>query len=372
MSGVSPTEQVVRIGVVVPLSGGEELFGSQGLQGVQLAVEELNTGRNSSGLRYEIVVHDEKTNDAVASKLTEKVIVEDNVIAVVGPTSSKDRNAMMAVCEKLHTPLLYGTDYEGGCYSRYLFCYSPIPAHYVDPLVPYLKETYPPLPGQRSGFFLLGTDYVWPKQIFVSFKAKMAELDINYTESLLPFPVVNWEPIINDILASNCQVVVVCLIGTDGQNFLTAFAKRNIPRSIQICVMAFNENYMNGLPPECVEGVITCTHFLSTLNQPETKDFVARSQRMFPSSVTSYMVESHYGLIKLLDSAIRRTGNSLDKERIIDAFGDQDIVVGNGHVFMRKEDHHMILNMVIAEVKNGVLVVTKNIGQVVPPLQNGL
>ncbi|MEI2715439.1 MAG: transporter substrate-binding protein [Candidatus Nanopelagicales bacterium] len=47
-------------------------------------------------------------------QLTEKVITEDRVLAVMGPTSSADRNAMLAICTQHRTPLLYATDYEGG------------------------------------------------------------------------------------------------------------------------------------------------------------------------------------------------------------------------------------------------------------------
>ena len=66
------------------------------------------------------MVLDEETNSEVAIKQTEKVrqfslkiimlkaILQENVICVCGPTSSKDRDAMLTVCERLKTPLLYG------------------------------------------------------------------------------------------------------------------------------------------------------------------------------------------------------------------------------------------------------------------------
>ena len=94
--------------------------------------------------------------------------------------------------------------------------------------------------------------------------------------------------------------------------------------------MAFNENYMRGLAPESVEGVITCTHFVSSLASSEAKKFVAKSQAMFQSSVTryrelsplanssSYMVESHYGLILMLDMAIdlAKSTNKVPREHL--------------------------------------------------------
>jgi branched-chain amino acid transport system substrate-binding protein/urea transport system substrate-binding protein len=79
----------------------------------------------------------------------------------------------------------------------------------------------------------------------------------------------------------------------------------------------------------------------------------------------SYFAESHYGLLMFLKDAIEKVGTD-DKEQIIDAMGDQSLVFGNGPVTMRAMDHHMILNMLIAEVSDGKLVMTEDIGPVAP------
>jgi ABC-type branched-subunit amino acid transport system substrate-binding protein len=130
--------------------------------------------------------------------------------------------------------------------------------------------------------------------------------------------------------------------------------------------MAFNENYMVGLSDEEVEGIVTCAPFLSNLDKPETKSFVERQKKMFgPDTVVSYFAESHYGLLMFLKNAIEKVGAD-DIEKIIDAMGDQTLTMGNGTVTLRKSDHHMILNMLIAEVSNGKLIMKKDIGPVAP------
>ena len=54
------------------------------------------------------------------------------------------------------------------------------------------------------------------------------------------------------------------------------------------------------------------------------------------------------------------------KEKIINAMGDQTLMMGNGPVTLRASDHHVILNMLIAEVSNGRLLMKKDIGPVAP------
>lgn len=352
----------IKIGIVLPLSGAEELFGSQGLQGAKMAVAEINAvGGVLGGRPFKLIIEDEKTDLKTAIEKTEKVILQDRVIAVMGPTSSAHRNAMIEICTKHRTPLLYATDYEGGCCYRYLFCYSPIPDHYVKPLVPYLME--------KSGesFYVIGADYVWPIKIGEAFKKEVFQLGGSIVgEEFLPFDTKDFKSNLQKIVDSKADHVVMMLLGADGQIFIRQFAALGLKKNITLTVMAFNENYMVGLAREEVEGIVTCAPFLANLDRPEARDFVSRQKKLFgPNTVVSYFAESHYGLIMFLKNAIEKAKTD-DKEKVIDAMGDQTLVVGNGLVTLRASDHHMILNMLIAEVKGGNLVMTKYIGPVAP------
>ena len=355
-------KQAVRIGVVLPLSGDEELFGSQGLQGAQMAVSEINAAGGVLGGRpLELVIEDEKTDLKTAVEKTEKVILQDKVTAVMGPTSSAHRDAMIKICTRHRTPLLYGTDYEGGCCYRYLFCYSPIPDHYVKPLIPYLMQNY------GKAFYLLGADYVWPIQMSDAIKAEVLRSHGNIVgEEYLAYEVKEFDGYLNKIVQSGATIVVMMLSGLAGQIFIRRFSELGLQQKVKLVVPAFNENYLTGLGKKEAEGIVTCNPFLANLNRPEAKDFVSRQKKMFgPTTVVSYFVESHYGLILFLKNALEKAKTD-DKEKVIDAMGDQTLVVGNGPVTLRASDHHMILNMLIAEVKVGELVMTKYIGPVAP------
>jgi len=352
----------IKIGIVLPLSGAEELFGSQGLQGAKMAAAEINAAGGVLGGRpFELIIEDEETKLDLAVEKTEKVIVEDKVTAVMGPTSSAHRDAMIEICIKHKTPLLYATDYEGGCCFRYLFCYSPIPDHYVKPLVPYLMEKY------GDSFYIIGADYIWPIKIGEAFKKEVSEKGGKILgEEYLPFDTQDFKSNLERIQDSGTKNIIMMLLGSDGQFFIKQLTSLGLKASTTLTVMAFNENYMVGLSNEEVEGIVTCAPFLANLDKPESKSFVSRQKEMFgPDTIVSYFAESHYGLLMFLKDAIKKVGTD-DKEQIIDAMGDQSLVFGNGPVTLRAMDHHMILNMLIAEVSDGKLVMTEDIGPVAP------
>jgi ABC-type branched-subunit amino acid transport system substrate-binding protein len=179
----------------------------------------------------------------------------------------------------------------------------------------------------------------------------------------------DFRPYLAHIADSGANVGILTLLGADAQRFLRQFSELGLNKSVKLAVMAFCESFLPGLNKDEVEGIITCVPFLESLDRPETRDFVERQKRMFgPETVVSYFAESHYGLVMFLKNAIEKA-QSDHMEMVIDQMGDQTLTVANGEVTLRASDHHMVLNMVIAEVRGGKLMAKEYIGPVAPSNQ---
>ena len=355
----------VKIGVVLPLSGGFEIYGNLGVRGAKMAVAEINAaGGVLDGRPLELIIEDNKTDPKTAVEKAKKLILRDKVVAVVGPVSSAARDAMTPVAEKYKTPLLYGIDYEGGVCNRYVFLYSAIPAHDMDKLIPYLGKKY------GKTFYIFGYDYVWPHKMTAAIKSNVDKIGgkvvgIEYT----PFGVKDFAPTIQKISRSGAKILMLIVPGADGFTFIKQFTDFGLKDKIKIVALASDENYLLALTAGQSEGIFTALPFLASLDKPEARDFVARQKKMFGhDTVVTWATGSHYGLIMLLKEAIDKTG-SLDREKIIDNMGALTITVGNGPETMRASDHHMILNMLIGKFTGGKLVVEKDLGSITPPDQ---
>ena len=349
----------IKIGIVLPLSGGLELFGQQGIQGAKMAVAEINAaGGVLGGRQFELIVEDNKTDPKTAVEKAKKLILRDEVHAILGPITSANRDAMTPHMSKLRTPLLYATDYEGGVCNRYVFCYSAIPDHYIKPFIPYLIDNY------GDSFYLFGADYVWPHKMNAAIKTAIAaQKGSVLAEEYTPFGVKDFATTIQKIRKSGAKVLILTLPGADGQTFVKQFGEFGLKEQVKIAFMGFNDNYMSGLTGEQAEGIITCNHFIQSLDRADSKDFVARQHKMFGSeAIVSFYADSHYGILMLFKQAIEKA-KSDDKEKIIDAMIGQKVVAANGTVTMHS-DHHMTLNMLIAEVIGGNLSLKKYIGPI--------
>jgi ABC-type branched-subunit amino acid transport system substrate-binding protein len=355
----------IKVGVLQPLSGGLEVLGQQGVQGTQLALEEANKeGGMLGGRMFEMVVADDKTDPKTAVERTQELIQRDRVIAIFGPVTSANRDAIQPTIERFKTPLFYATDYEGGVCSRYIVCYSALPEHWVNPFVPWLKEKY------GDSFYLFGSDYVWPQKMNAAVKKVVNEIGGTVVgEEYTPFNVKDFTTTVRKIEGSGAKVLILDVVGADAITFVKQFTAAGVKSKVRLAWLGYSENYLSGLTQEESEGVVTVANFIPTLDKPEAKAFVAKVKARFgDNAVVSNTVDAHYMLTRFFIEGLKRAGSD-DKEKLIDSVIDQRLQSGNGMVYLRPDDRHVDLNVVIAETVNKTLVLRKDIGPVKAPSQ---
>ncbi len=353
-------QEVVRLGVLQPLSGGLEVLGQQGVQGVQLAVEEANdAGGVLDGRKIELVIADTKTDPKTSVERTTELIQRDRVTAICGPVTSANRDAIRPTIERYKTPLLYATDYEGGVCSRYITCYSALPEHWVNPFIPHVHANY------GDSFYLFGSDYIWPQKMNEAIRRVAEQVGGKVVgEEYTPFGVKDFTSTIRKIDGSGAKVVVITVVGADAITFVKQFVAAGGKAKSKIAFFGYSENYLSGFTKEESEGIVCPANFIATLDRPEAKAFVAKVKgRYGEGAVVSNTVDAHYNLTRFFIEGIKRAGAD-DKEAITDAMVDNTLLSGNGEVYLRPQDRHVDLNVLIATTTDGALVLEKYVGRV--------
>lgn len=353
----------VKLGVLMPFSGGLELFGEQAMQGIEMLVDETNNAGGVLGRQIEIVKADNRTDPKTSVERVQELIRRDQVDAVIGPVTSSARDAMKSSIERGRKPLLYAIDYEGGVCSDYIACYSPLPAHYVDPLVPYLMEAV----GKKV--YLFGADYVWPQKMNEAISKSVAATGGTVVgEEYTPFGVKDFSTTIRKIEESGAETVILSLPGADGVTFIKQFTAAGMKNKARLAFLGFNENYLPGLSAAESEGIIGCSAFIQTLDRPESIDFVARQKvRYGDDVVVSNYVDSHYGITKFFLEAMKRADTD-ETDKIMQALPG-NLTIANGEVTMRADDKHVDLNMLIFEARDQKLQMQKYVGKIIAPNQ---
>jgi branched-chain amino acid transport system substrate-binding protein/urea transport system substrate-binding protein len=266
--------ETIKVGVLQPLSGGLESLGQQGVDGTQLAVEEANEAGGVLGRMLELVIADDKTDPKTAVERARELIQRDKVIAIFGPVTSANRDAIQPTVERFKTPLFYATDYEGGVCSRYIICYSGLPEQWVSPFVPYLRQNY------GDTFFLFGSDYVWPRKMneAVGLAAQQAGGKV-VGEEYTPFGIKDFTSTVRKIEQSGAKVLVLDVVGADAITFVKQFAAAGGKTKTKLAWLGYSENYIPGLTRDESEGIVTVANFISTLDKPEARALAAGRKR---------------------------------------------------------------------------------------------
>ena len=365
MPMIARAAEPIRIGVLQPFSGGLELLGEQGAQGIELAVQEANeAGGLLDGRMFELIRADTKTDPKTAVEKSNELIRSQKVAAVIGPVTSAERDAIQPVYERFKTPLVYATDYEGGVCSPYLVCYSGLPAHSIDPLVPFAMENV------GKSFYLLGSDYIWPQKMNEGFRAAVEKAGgTTAGEEYGAWGAKDYTPTLRKIESSGADTIVLSIVGGDAVTFVKQFAASPLKGKVKLIFFGFSENYLSGLSTEESEGIISTANFISTLDKPETKAFAEKVHARFgPDAIVSNTVDAHYTAARFLIEGFRRSGSD-QADEVIAGMLDFPLMSGNGEVQIRSSDRHAELNILIFEAKGGKMEVLKDLGRVEAPSQ---
>lgn len=98
--------EVVKIGCILPLSGGSAYIGELEKEGVQYCVDYYNGKGGVNGKQVEVVFADSTGTADVAVTELERLITQEGITAVTGPFNSAVAVAMAPICEKYSIPFV--------------------------------------------------------------------------------------------------------------------------------------------------------------------------------------------------------------------------------------------------------------------------
>jgi urea transport system substrate-binding protein len=346
----------IRIGAVLPFSGGVELYGQQAKLGLDLAVKDINAAGGILGRPIEVIYADDKTRPASAAAATQELIERAGVVAVVGPITSANLNAIAPVAESLKTPLLYATNFEGGKCSRYVFSFGTVPNQELGQLLPYMNQTF------GNSYFLLGADRVWPHQMFDIAQPLIEKLGGKVVGKQFTLGTeTDFTPLIEQVAAAKAKVLLFALKG-DGMDFIRQADDHGLLKNTTVAFLGLSEVDL-GIFRGKGQNMFTVVPSVATSEDPAVKAFVARVRAdAGAEAVVSNYVVTHYNALIALKAAIEKAGK-VDKEAMVDALAGLVIPSPTGPVTI-DHDHYATMNMFIAKTQGRDLVTVRALGEI--------
>lgn len=99
----------IKIGINYELSGGAATYGQGSVEGIELAIEQINAAGGINGKKIVPVKYDNKSEPETAQTLANKLITQDKVVAILGPATTGCFKAEIPVGNKNKVPVASGS-----------------------------------------------------------------------------------------------------------------------------------------------------------------------------------------------------------------------------------------------------------------------
>ncbi len=159
----------IKVGILHSLSGTMAISEKSVVDAEELAIEEINKAGGVLGKQIEAVKEDGASDWPTFNEKAKKLIDQDKVVTIFGCWTSASRKAVKDTFESKNHMLWYPVQYEGQECSKNIFYTGAAPNQQIEPSVTWLLEKYKGKP-----FFLVGSDYVFPRTANTIIKAQLA------------------------------------------------------------------------------------------------------------------------------------------------------------------------------------------------------
>ena len=361
------TASPIKVGVITDQTGPLSFMGIANANVAKMVIDDINAAGGLLGRQLDLHLEDSATADSEAEAKAAKLVRHDHVDVIFGGIYSSTRQAINcpAVVDG-KTLYIYPEQYEGQECDPLIFCTGPVPAQQIEPLFPWLMQQT----GART-FYLPSADYIWPQVL----NAKVREVvtangGAIVGEEYFPLDHTDYRETVERIMSSGADVVFNTIVPPGLTPFLEQLHDAGFSsRGGHLVCTYFDENFLNLVPAEHVEGLYSCLDYYEDVSDPFSNALLARYDELFPGSAKFTAGSACSGMyrgLRLWEAAVTEAG-SLDQEAVIDALDHAKIPRGpGGPAEMVPGQHHVRMNMYIAQSERGTFKVVENLGHIDP------
>jgi urea transport system substrate-binding protein len=359
----------VKVGILHSRSGTMAISENTVAEAELMAIDEINQagGVKIDGKKLKIVpIEEDGASDwPTFAEKAKKLIDQDQVAVVFGGWTSASRKAMLPVFEAKDHFLFYPIQYEGQECSKNIFYSGATPNQQAEPAVSWL------LANKGKDFFLVGSDYVYPRTANTIMKEQLKAEGGNLVgEDYLPLGNTEVAPIIAKIKQALPKggVIVNTLNGDSNVAFFKQLKAAGITPANGYAIMSFSiaEEEVAAIGPEYLEGTYAAWNFFQSLDTPASKKFTADFKAKYGDNrVTNDPAESAYNMVYLWAKGAEKA-NSVDNKDVRKALIGVTFDAPQGAIEVQPNHHTTELVMIGEVQKDGMFKIIENKGVLKP------
>ena len=354
----------IKVGVLHSLSGTMAISETALKETALMTIADINAKGGVMGRPLEPVVVDPASNWPLFAEKARQLITQDKVNVVFGCWTSVSRKSVLPVFKELNHLLFYPVQYEGEELEKNVFYTGAAPNQQAIPATEYLMSKEG---GAAKRFFLLGTDYVYPRttnKILRAFlKSKgVAEKDIE--EIYTPFGHSDYQTIVANIkkFSGGGKTCVISTINGDSNvPFYKELGNAGLKaKDVPVVAFSVGEEELRGVDTKPLVGHLAAWNYFQSIKNPTNDEFIKKWSTYAKAKgiaghkdkpLTNDPMEATYIGINMWAQAVKKAG-STDTDKVIAAMAGQTFTAPSGITSkMDEKNHHLHKSVFIGEIK---------------------
>ena len=284
----------IKLGVAEALSGGAAQYGAAIRNGLELAAGEINAAGGVNGNKLQLVIEDEQGKKEEAINVFKKLIFQDNVLMVFGPTLSNSAQAADPIAQAAKTVAFGTSNTADGITSigDYVFRNSVTEAD----VLPETIKVAVKKAGIKKVAIIYGNDDVFTKSGYDNFKKALEDLKIPVTTTeTFAKGDVDFKAQLTKIKAGNPDAIILSALMAEGAPIMVQ------ARQLGLNVPFIGGNGMNSvkvfdLAKDKSDGLYVGSPWSSSSTTPENTKFIKAYTDKFKTAPDQFAAQAYDGM----------------------------------------------------------------------------
>ena len=307
-AAATPSGEPIRVGILHSLTGTMGHSGSSVADATLLAVDELNRSGGVLGRPIEAIVADGRSDPDRFLVEAKRMIEDEKVCTIFGCWTSASRKTVVPLFEELDHLLVYPVQYEGLEESPNVVYTGATPNQQIIPAVKWAYAFE-----NKRRFFLVGSDYVFPRVAHEIIKDQLGELGAELVgEVFLPLGSSNVGSVVEQMVAANPDVILNSINGDSNVAFFRELRENGLTaEKVPTISLSIEEEELRQIDAADVAGHYAAWNYFQSVVSDENTAFISSFRQKYgPQRVVTDPMESAYFGVKLWAQAVEECGST--------------------------------------------------------------
>ncbi|MBI5602959.1 MAG: ABC transporter substrate-binding protein [Deltaproteobacteria bacterium] len=321
---------VIKVGIILPLTGGQAAFGEIEKNSFLMAFNEIQKAGGIKGAKIELLFEDDTGKPDIARAAAEKLISKDKVVLLGGGYGSSETRAIAGVAQQNKMPFLINTGAADVITEQgwnYVFRLNPPVSEYADAAETFFKEVAKPKTAailfENSLFGTSGSR---------EFEKSCKELGIQVVlKEGYEKGAVDFKPLLIKVKNANPDLVYMISYIMDASLLVRQSMELDINPKLFVGGAAgftLPEFYQNA--GKATDGVFSATLWVPTLPFPGAMDYFKNYKKLHGKDTEYHGAEAYAAMFVIAD--VLKRAKSLSHEDIRQALAATDLMTAFGRI----------------------------------------